>query len=167
MPREARFIRSTDDLLIDFPTMEELSTNLERRRQHDELGGFNSCVNYLENLICHEMQRDHSDLTQATAESLIEYVSMQIGLDNGGQHCVPLSWLALVIFLRGYGAPYPRKLLASFEHFHLLWDVERFLEPTPKSSRDTRYPRYVSDYIRLLTDRGRDLLDETKLTDVY
>jgi hypothetical protein len=162
-----KFARSTKDLLVSFPTMEAMATAVYRQRVHEELGDFDSRVNYLENLVDHTLRRDYSDLTQETAKGFIDYVSMQIGLDNDGEDFAPLTWLALVILLRGYGAPYPRQLIASFEHFHSIWDVERFLGPASKSSRDTRYPRYVADYIRSLTAVGRKLIDVTKLTDVY
>lgn len=92
---------------------------------------------------------------------------MEIGLDDDKQNFGALTCVALVIFLRGYGAPYPRPLMASFGQFHQIWDVERFLSPTPESSRDTRYPRYVADYIRSLTVLGRELLEKTKVIDVY
>jgi hypothetical protein len=142
---ETKFARSTNDLLVSFPTMEAMATAVYRQRVHEELGDFDSRVNYLENLVDHTLQRDYSDLTQETARGFIDYVSMQIG----------------------YGAPYPRQLIASFEHFHSIWDVERFLEPASKSSRDTRYPLYVADYIRSLTALGRKLIDVTELTDMY
>lgn len=167
MKLETKFVRSADDLLIKFPSMEEIATATMRMRVHHELGDFNSAVKYLENLVDHGVHRDFSDLTQETATSFIDYVSMQIGLNDAGEDFRPLSWLALILLLRSYGAPYPRKLIASFEHFHLLWDIDRFLAPVSTTLRETRYPRYVADFIRLLSATGLDFLENTNPHDVY
>jgi len=72
----------------------------------------------------------------------------------------------LTIFLQAFGKPYPRRLIATFEKFHTLWNVDAFLFDDPYPS-EPRYPIYVSDYIRKLTQDGLRLIEDANPDDAY
>ena len=162
-----KFVSSSKYLIVSFPTADDMMKARTSVRANDELIEFNSHVKYIEQLTAHSPPRDFSDLSTETSDAVTDYLAMQIGLDWGGDDVLPLTWVSVIIFLRNYGAPYPRRLLASFEYFHSIWDVERFVGLPSESHREARYPNYVSDYIRQLTQDGLRLIADASPDDAY
>ena len=163
---QMKFCRSDKDLLVAFPTMMAILSHPIRERPFDEIGGLNSSVLHFEYVVRYQLKREPNVTDPADGEAAIDYLDMQYGITDAGSAHIATQWLALTVFLHAFKKPYPRRLIATFEKFHTIWDVDAFLLDFPYP-KEPRYPTYVSDYIRQLTQDGLRLIAEADPDDAY